>query len=56
MLEYWVSKAKKRHFWFKSSEFILGNEGHEVRGKVFLAFSLKSAVGGRASNLYQSNP
>ena len=37
------------------AEFILRNEGPEARGKGFLAFSLKSAAGGRSSNLYQGN-
>ena len=27
----------------------------EVQGKIFLTFSLKSATGGRSSNLYQGN-
>ncbi len=27
----------------------------EAKGKIFLAFSLKSAAGGRSSNLYQGN-
>jgi len=36
-------------------EFILRNEGPEARGKIFLAFSLKSAAGGHSSNLYQGN-
>jgi hypothetical protein len=27
----------------------------EAQGKIFLAFSLKSAAGGRSSNLYQGN-
>jgi hypothetical protein len=35
------------------AEFILRNEGPEARGKGLLAFSLKSAAGGRSSNLYQ---
>ena len=37
------------------AEFILRNEGPEARGKGFLAFSLKSAAGGRFSNLHQGN-
>jgi len=37
----------------KIAEFILRNEGPEARGEEFLAFSLKSAAGGRSSNLYQ---
>jgi len=55
MMEYWVSKTKKHYFWFRIAEFILRNEGLEARGKGFLAFSLKSAAGGRSSNLYQGN-
>ena len=39
----------------RSAEFILRNEGPEVQGKIFLAFSLKSGVGGRSSNLYHGN-
>jgi hypothetical protein len=34
------------------TEFILRNEGPEAQGKIFLAFSLKSAADGRSSNLY----
>jgi len=46
MLEYWVSKAEK--------VFLLVKERFaEARGKEFLAFSLKSAGGGRSSNLFQ---
>jgi hypothetical protein len=37
------------------AEFILRDEGPEARGKEFLAFSLKSAGGGRSSNLFQGN-
>jgi len=51
MTEYWVPKTKKHYFWFRIAEFILRNEGHEARGKGLLAFSLKSAAGGRSSNL-----
>jgi hypothetical protein len=46
MLEYWVSKAEQ--------VFLLVNERFaEARGKEALAFSLKSAAGGRSSNLFQ---
>jgi len=54
-LEHWVSKTKKHYFWFRSDEFILRNEGLDARGKGLLAFSLKSAAGGRSPNLYQGN-
>ncbi len=48
MLEYWVSKAEK---------VVLSVQDRfaEARGKEFLGFSLKSAPGGRSSNLFQGN-
>jgi hypothetical protein len=48
MLEYWVLKAEKV-FPLVQDRFA------EARGKEFLAFSLKSAGGGRSSNLFQGN-
>ena len=53
MMEYWVSKTKKRYFWFRNAS--LEDHFAEAQGKIFLAFSLKSGAGGRSSNLYQGN-
>jgi len=47
-------KLKKWSFWFRSAS--LEDRFAEARGKEFLAFSLKSAAGGRSSNLFQGNP
>jgi hypothetical protein len=48
MLEYWVSKAEK-------VLLLVQERFAEARAKEFLTFSLKSAAGGRSSNLYQGN-
>ena len=44
---------RKRYFWLRSAS--LEDHFAEAQGKIFLAFSLKSAAGGRSSNLYQGN-
>jgi hypothetical protein len=48
MMEYWASKAEK-------VVLLVQDRFAEARGKEFLAFSLKSAGGGRSSNLLQGN-
>ena len=48
MLEYWVSKAEK-------VLLLVQERFAEAGSKEFLAFNLKSAAGGRSSNLYQGN-
>jgi len=48
MLEYWVSKAEK-------VVLLVQERFAEARGKEFLAFSLKSAAGGRSSTLFQGD-
>jgi hypothetical protein len=44
-------KRRKCSFWFRSAS--LEDRFAEARGKGFLAFSLKSAAGGRSSNFFQ---
>jgi len=54
MKECWnigYQKRRKCSFWLKSAS--LEDRFAEARGKEFLAFSLKSAAGGRSSNLFQ---
>ena len=54
MKESWTSGYQKRRkcsFWLKSASLV--DRFAEARGKEFLASSLKSAAGGRSSNLVQ---